>query len=163
MTMTTYDALPRSGFLASRGATVLLATLISAMAGAGGAALVSTGMLSNVGHPAPVAAPAAEPDAAPRPPLPPHPALPRMQLQAQYAGPLQDTVVQRLRDPVDGTICYVYLPIAVHHAAVKQENEYVDYGANAIGALSCYASPVSPRAAAAHAAPVPSHQVSPHL
>jgi hypothetical protein len=31
--------------------------------------------------------------------------LPRMQLERQFAGPLQDTVVQRWRDPVDGTIC----------------------------------------------------------
>src|SRR4051812_32927655 len=27
--------------------------------------------------------------------------LPRMQLERQFAGPLQDTVVQRWRDPVD--------------------------------------------------------------
>jgi len=32
--------------------------------------------------------------------------LPRMQLERQFAGPLQDTVIQRWRDPVDGTICY---------------------------------------------------------
>ncbi len=34
--------------------------------------------------------------------------LPRMQLNRQFAGPLQDTVIQRWRDPVDGTICYIY-------------------------------------------------------
>ncbi len=37
--------------------------------------------------------------------------LPRMQLERQFAGPLQDTIVQRWRDPADGTICYIYLPI----------------------------------------------------
>ena len=31
--------------------------------------------------------------------------LPRMQLERQFAAPLQDTVLQRWRDPVDGTIC----------------------------------------------------------
>lgn len=34
--------------------------------------------------------------------------LPRMQLERQFAGPLQDTIIQRWRDPVDGMICYVY-------------------------------------------------------
>ena len=38
--------------------------------------------------------------------------LPRMQLERQFAGPLRDTVVQRWRDPADGTICYIYLPIS---------------------------------------------------
>src|SRR5579872_1407681 len=37
--------------------------------------------------------------------------LPHMELQRQFAGPLQDTIVQRWRDPVDGTVCYIYLPI----------------------------------------------------
>src|SRR5262249_18601894 len=41
--------------------------------------------------------------------------LPRMQLERQFAGPLQDTVIQRWRDPVDGTVCYVYLPITAPH------------------------------------------------
>src|SRR4051812_5680719 len=41
--------------------------------------------------------------------------LPRMQLERQFAGPLQDTVVQRWRDPLDGTVCYIYLPIFVAH------------------------------------------------
>ena len=54
-----------------------------------------------------------------RPPLS-HVALPRMTIQAQYGGPLQDTLIQRLRDPVDGTICYVYLPIVVHHQPVDR-------------------------------------------
>ena len=41
--------------------------------------------------------------------------LPRMQIERQFAGPLQDTVIQRLRDPVDGTVCYIYLPISAPH------------------------------------------------
>jgi hypothetical protein len=30
--------------------------------------------------------------------------LPRMQLERQFGGPLQDTIIQRWRDPVDRTI-----------------------------------------------------------
>jgi hypothetical protein len=71
---------------------------------------------------------------APAKPLP-RPALPRMKLEAQYAGPLQDTIIQRLRDPVDGTICYVYLPIAVKHE--PSPTGFVQYGSNAIGSISC--------------------------
>jgi hypothetical protein len=42
--------------------------------------------------------------------------LPRMQLERQFAGPLQDTIIQRWRDPADGTICYIYLPISAQHS-----------------------------------------------
>lgn len=59
----------------------------------------------------------------------------RMSLEAQYPGPLQDTIVQRWRDPVDGTICYIYLPVAVAHAAGP--NGLVQYGAVHIGTISC--------------------------
>jgi hypothetical protein len=62
--------------------------------------------------------------------------LPRMQLERQFAGPLQDTIVQRWRDPVDGMICYIYLPITAAHTA-PTANGYVQYGANGIGTISC--------------------------
>ena len=62
--------------------------------------------------------------------------LEHMQLQAQYAGPLKDTVIQRWRDPVDGTICYVYLPILVQHSPPTPMG-LVQYGANGIGSISC--------------------------
>jgi hypothetical protein len=65
--------------------------------------------------------------------------LPRMQLERQFAGPLQDTIVQRWRDPVDGTICYIYLPISAAHTPPTQEG-FVQYGANVIGSLSCFAA-----------------------
>lgn len=61
---------------------------------------------------------------------------PRMRLEAQYPGPLQDTTIQRWRDPVDGTVCYIYLPIAVAHAAGP--NGLVQYGAANIGSISCF-------------------------
>jgi hypothetical protein len=62
-----------------------------------------------------------------------------MQLQAQYMGPLRDTVIQRWRDPVDGTVCYIYLPVIVQHGAGP--NNLVQYGPNSIGSISCLASP----------------------
>ncbi len=58
-----------------------------------------------------------------------------MQPQALYAGPLADTAIQRWRDPIDGTVCYVYLPIAVQNAPTP--TGYLQYGANSIGSISC--------------------------
>jgi hypothetical protein len=77
--------------------------------------------------------------------------LPRMLLERQFAGPLQDTIVQRWRDPVDGTICYIYLPITAPHSPPTQSG-YVQYGANTIGSISC-AVPPQPPARPATAAP----------
>jgi hypothetical protein len=73
--------------------------------------------------------------------------LPRMQLERQFAGPLQDTIVQRWRDPVDGTVCYIYLPITAAHSAPTASG-FVQYGANTIGSLSCTiaAEPAKPAA-----------------
>jgi hypothetical protein len=68
--------------------------------------------------------------------------LPRMQLERQFAGPLQDTVIQRWRDPVDGTVCYIYLPITAPHTPPTASG-YVQYGANTIGSISC-AAPARP-------------------
>ena len=66
--------------------------------------------------------------------------LPRMHLERQFAGPLQDTVIQRWRDPVDGTVCYVYLPITAAHSPPVQGG-YVQYGPNTIGSVSCTSTP----------------------
>ncbi|MCA1457130.1 hypothetical protein I6F35_28645 [Bradyrhizobium sp. BRP22] len=68
--------------------------------------------------------------------------LPRMVLERQFAGPLQDTVIQRLRDPVDGTICYLYLPISAPHSPTTATG-FVQYGPNIIGSINC----LTPRAA----------------
>lgn len=62
--------------------------------------------------------------------------LPRMQLERQFAGPLQDTVIQRLRDPVDGTICYLYLPISAPHSPTTATG-FVQYGSNTVGTINC--------------------------
>jgi hypothetical protein len=77
--------------------------------------------------------------------------LPRMQLERQFAGPLQDTIVQRWRDPVDGMICYIYLPITAAHTA-PMANGFVQYGANTIGSISCLA-PAEPAKAEAKRPP----------
>lgn len=74
--------------------------------------------------------------------------LPRMQLERQFAGPLQDTIVQRWRDPVDGTVCYIYLPITAAHSAPTVSG-FVQYGANTIGSISCIAAAEPARATAA--------------
>lgn len=68
-----------------------------------------------------------------------------MQLERQFAGPLQDTIIQRWRDTVDGAICYIYLPITVQHSAPTQTG-FVQYGGNFIGSISCIAPPVQTRA-----------------
>jgi len=69
--------------------------------------------------------------------------LPRMVLERQFAGPLQDTIIQRWRDPADNTVCYVYLPITVAHTPPTPAG-YVQYGSNTIGSLSCVAGNIIP-------------------
>jgi hypothetical protein len=89
-------------------------------------------------QPAPPAAPAQTPAPAPQQfqQSPEWSKLPRMQLERQFAGPLQDTVIQRLRDPVDGTVCYLYLPISVAHSPTTNTG-FVQYGPNTIGTINC--------------------------
>ena len=71
--------------------------------------------------------------------------MPRMQLERQFAGPLHDTLIQRWRDPVDGVVCYIYLPITAAHTPTTPSG-FVQYGANTVGSISCFAAP--PEAAA---------------
>lgn len=85
--------------------------------------------------------------------------LPRMQLERQFAGPLQDTIVQRWRDPVDGTVCYIYLPITAPHSPPTPSG-YVQYGSNTIGSISCMAGAPAP-AAATPPAPGPARRSGP--
>ena len=63
------------------------------------------------------------------------PQIMRAQLEGQFVGPLQDTLIQRWRDPIDGTVCYIYLPVAVAHAAGP--SGLVQYGSANIGSISC--------------------------
>lgn len=57
-----------------------------------------------------------------------------MVLERVFRGPLRDTLVQRWRDPVDGAICFVYLPIS---ASAAGQGAYLLYGPNTIGSISC--------------------------
>lgn len=72
-------------------------------------------------------------------------AIPTMELERLYRGPLRDTVVQRWRDPVDGTLCYLYIPITAPHSP-PTESGYVQYGPNIIGSISCVPSTGKPPA-----------------
>ena len=86
--------------------------------------------------------------------------MPTMQIERQFAGPLKDTVIQRLRDPVDGTICILYLPINAPHSP-QQTSGYVHYGSTTIGSISCFAGPApAPAVAAARPKPVPAQRAS---
>lgn len=81
--------------------------------------------------------------------------MPKMALEAVYGGPLRDTIVQRWRDPVDGTICYLYLPINAPTSSV-QASGFVQYGASTIGSISCFlGAPPPQRVAAKPSAPPP--------
>lgn len=85
-----------------------------------------------------------------------------MILETVYAGPLRDTIVQRWRDPIDGTLCYLYLPINAPTTPV-QPSGFVQYGAATIGSISCLPAPSAPprktaerpRARPSAAAPAP--------
>lgn len=102
------------------------------------------------------AAPAPPLAAAPEAPRPPEPAGPRwedfpvMTLERIFRGPLRDTVVQRWRDPVDGATCMIYVPLT---AAFSGQGQYLIYGPNSIGSISCF-GPL-PSAAPAPIAPSP--------
>ncbi len=69
--------------------------------------------------------------------------LPKMVRERQFAGPLQDTVIQRLRDPVDGTVCYLYLPISAPHSPTTATG-FVQYGPNVIGSINCLPPAAAP-------------------
>jgi len=71
--------------------------------------------------------------------------MPRMQLEAEYAGPMKDTTVQRWRDPTLNVVCYLYLPFTAQHSPPTATG-YVQYGANTIGSISCL--PIIPPAVA---------------
>lgn len=59
-----------------------------------------------------------------------------MLLEKMYRGPLRDTVVQRWRDPIDGSVCYLYIPISAPLLPPTSEG-YVQYGSSQIGSISC--------------------------
>ena len=61
--------------------------------------------------------------------------MPRMQLEANYAGPMKDTTILRWRDPGLNVVCYLYLPFTAQHSPPTATG-YVQYGSNIIGTIS---------------------------
>ena len=63
--------------------------------------------------------------------------FPMVILEQVFRGPLRDTVIQRWRDPVNSIICYMYLPISAPLVAAQPGSNFVQYGPNIIGSISC--------------------------
>ena len=120
------------------------------------AAAVLTMSSANAQQPAPPSqppSPAQQPAPPAQPPVAQSPAwanLPKMVLERQFSGPLQDTVIQRWRDPVDGATCFVYLPITAPHSPTTASG-FVQYGSNTIGSISCFPGATARPAAAPQA------------
>ncbi len=45
-------------------------------------------------------------------------------------------MIQRWRDPIDGNVCYTYLPVVVQHSPPTAQG-LVQYGSNTVGSISC--------------------------
>ena len=65
-----------------------------------------------------------------------------MVLDAQFAGPFKDTIIQRWIDVSASTICYLYIPVSVPALPDKPQigssTESIRiYGPNGIGSISC--------------------------
>ncbi len=104
------------------GGTRRLAALAIVLAAANSTALAQ-------GQQKPAPAPAQQTD-------PAWSSFPLMLLEKVYRGPLRDTIIQRWRDPIDGTVCFLYIPISAPLLPPSPEG-YVQYGANQIGSISC--------------------------
>lgn len=129
--------------------TINRTALLRVVAGIGLGLILAVVAIYLLSHPtsdsdadAPSTAPAGAADTADAaaPPAKPKPVFPHMKLEAIYGGPLEDTVIQRWRDPIDGRVCYIYLPVRVKRQPVVDSN-LVDYGNNTIGSISCTAGP----------------------
>lgn len=87
----------------------------------------------------PAAAPTATPPADPSPSAATSPvwgSFPTMLLEKVYRGPLRDTIIQRWRDPIDGSVCFLFIPISTPLLPQPAEG-YMQYGPNQIGSISC--------------------------
>lgn len=78
--------------------------------------------------------------------------MPRMHLEAEYAGPLKDTTIQRWADPFGDVVCYLYVPFTAQHSPPTASG-YVQYGPNTIGSISCLPVLHSPAVATKPPAP----------
>ena len=67
------------------------------------------------------------------------PALPAssaMEVEQQFAGPVSNTAIYRWRDPTNGSVCYVYVPVDAQYASSRASG-FVKRAANTIGSISC--------------------------
>ena len=62
--------------------------------------------------------------------------FPTMLLEKIYRGPLRDTIIQRWRDPIDGSVCFLNIPISAPLPPPPAEG-YVQDGPNQICSISC--------------------------
>jgi hypothetical protein len=62
--------------------------------------------------------------------------FPTMLLEKVYKAPLRDTVIQRWRDPIDGSVCFLYIPISTPMLPQPADG-FMQYGPNQIGSISC--------------------------
>ena len=130
---------PESRFRRILSARYIAIALVVLLVAGGGLYLL--GAFSGLGETAPDVVQQTMADNAPAEPdklapQPERPKFPLMKLEAQFAGPFQDTLIQRWRDPIDGRVCYLYIPVRVKHEPAP-EGGVVDYGANNIGSISC--------------------------
>jgi hypothetical protein len=96
---------------------------------------------------------------------PPQPAvnwerMPRMTLEAEFAGPLRDTTIQRWHDVTTDVVCYLYVPFTAQHSPPTPTG-YVQYGPNTIGTISCVPGRLAGVASAPPRAAAPSVAAAP--
>jgi hypothetical protein len=92
--------------------------------------------------------PTPQPQQAQQPPPVVWERMPRMTLEAEFAGPMKDTTIQRWHDEATGTFCYLYVPFTAQHSPPTPSG-YVVYGPNSIGSISCVPGHLAGVAAAA--------------
>jgi hypothetical protein len=115
-----------------------MVTLQSILAAGAALTLLSLPALAQAPQPQPQSQPQPQPQPQPQSqqPVTTWEGMRHMQLEAEYAGPLKDTTIQRWRDPALNVACYLYLPFTAQHSTPTATG-YVQYGANNIGSISC--------------------------
>ena len=72
-----------------------------------------------------------------------------MVLDAQFAGPFKDTLIQRWVDVSASAICYLYIPVTVpslpNQQTVNSGEAARVYGPNSIGTISCIPAQIKPK------------------
>ena len=68
----------------------------------------------------------------------------RMNVEQEFAGPIANTMIHRWRDPTDGTVCYVYVPVPPRQYAISRASGFVRQVPDTIGSISCVSTLVAP-------------------